>query len=74
MISPKEIKALAKAMHQSGIVSLKTPDVELLVQPRPQRSRRKKQADTEPLLATEDGTFRGYTEEQVLGWSAPIAG
>jgi hypothetical protein len=73
MITPKEIKALAKAMHQTGIVSLKTPEVEILVQPQAPKTRRKKQ-DTS-LIETGDGTYKGYTEEQLLAWSAsPIAG
>jgi hypothetical protein len=74
MITPKELKALAKAMHQAGVVSLKTPEVELLVQPMAPKVRRKKPAVyDEPIQPLEAG-FKGYTEEEILAWSAPTIG
>ena len=69
----KEVRALVKLMHKEGIVSYKTPELELLVQPKQKQVRRKraKQDDVNTLLS--GGTFKGYTDEEVLGWSAPLA-
>jgi hypothetical protein len=76
MITSKEIKDLAKAMHASGVVSLKTPEIELLIQPKPVQVRRKRvnpMLDTPDTLKEPNGTFRGYTEEELLTWSsAPV--
>lgn len=69
-MTPKEIKALAKVMHSCGIVSLKTPEIELLVQPRPVSKRVRKSKISDDSLPK--GDFRGYTEEQILSWSAPM--
>lgn len=76
MITPEQIKALAKAMHSAGIVSLKTPEIELLVQPKPIQTRRKRKnpmLDLPDLINSPKGDFKGYTEEEILTWSsAPV--
>jgi len=78
MISPKQIKDLARAMHSVGIISLKTPEIELVVHPKPPQVRRKRKqpmVDTPESLNTPITGFGGYTDEEILTWSsAPIAG
>lgn len=77
MISPKEIKALARAMHSCGIVSLETPEVKLIIQPKPAQVRRKRKNPMLDLPSTPTGNskgFGGYTEEQLLSWSSSPIG
>jgi len=71
MISPKELAALAKTMHRLGIVSLKTSEVELVVnpnQPKSTRRRKFKPVESEPLLSGKG--YKGYTDEELLAWSS----
>jgi hypothetical protein len=77
VISPKEIKSLAKAMRSAGIVSLKTSDVEITLSSettlKPKRSRKLK--DFEESSFPKERGFKGYTEEELLTWSsAPVGG
>jgi len=73
MISQKELKVLIRTMHSLGVISLKTPEIELVIQPKAPQVRRKRRspiADTPdaPLLSTKG--FGGYTDEEVLAWSS----
>lgn len=72
-MSPQEIKVLVKLMRKEGISILKTADVELVLNPiePTKRKRIKRNQEPEPLLKSVG--FKGYTDEQVLGWSsAPL--
>lgn len=64
----KEIQALAKVMQKNGIVSVKTPEIEMLVQPI-QRQRRFRKQKGDPMGLSPSNDFHGYTDEEVLAWS-----
>ncbi len=63
-------------MRSQGISVLKTPEIELLLNPEAptKRTRRSKgQVFEEPIL--KDKGFKGYSEEELLAWSsAPVGG
>jgi hypothetical protein len=85
VITAKELKVLARTMHSLGIISLKTPEIELLIQPNPPKVGRKR---SNPMLDTPDNLnaipnsysavkdvskgFGGYTEDQILSWSSSV--
>ncbi len=65
----KDLKSLVKLMHKENIVSYKTPELELLIQPRapkPLRKRNKVEPDSSLMY-----DFKGKTEEEILFWSSP---
>lgn len=68
----KEIKAIIKLMHKEGVVSFKTPELELLINPN--QPKRKRRLSSHPLAEPElVNDFKGYTDEEILMWSAPNA-
>lgn len=66
----KAIKELVRLMRREGIVSIKTSEIELLVQPQATKTRKRRSKTEGPDALFSDKTFKGYTEEQILGWSA----
>lgn len=70
MISLKELKEIVKVMHSQGIVSFKTPELELLIQPKPIVKRRRKADPMTDNPISTNNNYKGYTDEEVLAWSA----
>ncbi len=62
-----ELKKLVKLMHKEGIVSYKTPELELLVQPKAPTIRKRRKVEEDTL----SNDFKGYTDDEILMWSAP---
>jgi len=67
-MSPKDIKEIVKLMHAQGIVSLKTADIELVINPMAAPAKRKRKAKAEPEVKA-NSSFKGYSEEDLLNWS-----
>lgn len=74
MITPKTIKELAKAMQSCGVISIKTPEVEIIVQPVAHKARKRRIKGMEEAPTKLSNDFRGYSDEEVLAWSAPTEG
>ncbi len=72
LMNSKELAKLAQVMHKYGIVHIKTPEIELMVNPTaPIRKKRHKSSQSENINAGSN-TFKGYTDEEILNWSAPL--
>lgn len=70
MISQKELKSLVRTMHSLGVISLKTPEIELVIQPKQPQVRRKRQSPMQDVPIVNIQGFGGYSDEEVLAWSS----
>ena len=75
-MTSKELKALVKFMRAQGILHYKSGDTELTLSPMALNPKEPKKVRTGIKDVPSDpiGTFKGYTDEEILMWSAPDSG